>query len=45
MKDLTEKELVEIQGGGIIGSLIKAAASAAIAMAEDIVDSWRGPNV
>ncbi|WP_437919934.1 hypothetical protein [Sphingobacterium sp. LRF_L2] len=45
MKDLTEKELVEIEGGSIIGSIIKAAANAAIEAVGDMVDNWRGPNI
>ncbi|MFD2554141.1 hypothetical protein ACFSQW_07060 [Sphingobacterium tabacisoli] len=44
MKDLSEKEMLEIQGGGVIGRLIKTAANATIAMAEDLIDRWRGPN-
>ncbi|TDQ73417.1 hypothetical protein [Sphingobacterium yanglingense] len=44
MENLTEKELLEIQGGGIIGKLIKATANAILAMAENAIDNWRGPN-
>lgn len=45
MRELTEKELLEIQGGGIIGDLIKVVANAAISMAEDAIDRLKGPNV
>lgn len=44
MRELTEMELIEIQGGGIIGDLIKAVAETVVDMAGEAIDQWRGPR-
>jgi|GEM_PF-1299157 len=44
MRELTEMELLEIQGGGFIGDVVKAVANAVVNMAGEAIDRLRGPN-
>lgn len=44
MENLSEKELLEIQGGGLIKDLIKAVGNAAVEMVSDAIRNLAGPN-
>ena len=43
MRDLSEKEIQEIEGGGIIGDVIKAVVTAVGGIVTDAIDGLKGP--
>lgn len=45
MENLTEKELLEIQGGGLIKDLVKAVINAGVEIVGDAIRDLAGPNV